>query len=187
MTMPATTKKEIWLDTDPGFDDWFAWALLEADPAVRLHGVGTQVTDCDISDGPHMGLAFDGNDHVIARNRFARVARDFSDMGAIYINLGEQPLMVGAGLLGPDPGGEGISNWHMPEACATYDWCFLAHPDDLYTNVPRGQVGQICRDAYGMVVNTEVADPIATAMRVPGSPWPCPCGPRRGCPTRRTR
>ncbi|MFO1298523.1 MAG: nucleoside hydrolase, partial [Rubrivivax sp.] len=28
-----------WLDTDPGFDDWFAWALLEADPAVRLHGV----------------------------------------------------------------------------------------------------------------------------------------------------
>lgn len=69
--------------------------------------------------------------------------------------------------LGPDPGGEGISNWHMPEACATYDWCFLAHPDDLYTNVPRGQVGQICRDAYGMVVNTEVADPIATAMRVP--------------------
>ncbi|MBL8289766.1 MAG: nucleoside hydrolase [Rubrivivax sp.] len=35
----AAAKKEIWLDTDPGFDDWFAWALLEADPAVRLHGV----------------------------------------------------------------------------------------------------------------------------------------------------
>jgi len=30
---------EIWLDTDPGFDDWMAWALLEADPGVRLHGV----------------------------------------------------------------------------------------------------------------------------------------------------
>lgn len=30
--------KEIWLDTDPGFDDWMAWALLEADPSVRLHG-----------------------------------------------------------------------------------------------------------------------------------------------------
>ncbi|MCW5633725.1 MAG: nucleoside hydrolase [Rubrivivax sp.] len=30
---------EIWLDTDPGFDDWFAWALLETDPAVKLHGV----------------------------------------------------------------------------------------------------------------------------------------------------
>lgn len=31
--------KDIWLDTDPGFDDWMAWALLEADPDVRLHGV----------------------------------------------------------------------------------------------------------------------------------------------------
>ena len=31
--------KDIWLDTDPGFDDWMAWALLEADPGVRLHGV----------------------------------------------------------------------------------------------------------------------------------------------------
>ena len=31
--------REIWIDTDPGFDDWFAWALLEGDPGVRLHGV----------------------------------------------------------------------------------------------------------------------------------------------------
>lgn len=35
----AATRKEIWLDTDPGFDDWFAWALLEGDPAVKVHGV----------------------------------------------------------------------------------------------------------------------------------------------------
>lgn len=31
--------KDVWLDTDPGFDDWMAWALLEADPGVRLRGV----------------------------------------------------------------------------------------------------------------------------------------------------
>jgi purine nucleosidase len=31
--------KDLWLDTDPGFDDWMAWALLEADPGVKLHGV----------------------------------------------------------------------------------------------------------------------------------------------------
>ena len=30
---------DLWLDTDPGFDDWMAWALLEADPVFRLHGV----------------------------------------------------------------------------------------------------------------------------------------------------
>lgn len=33
------TTREIWLDTDPGFDDWFAWALLESDPGVKVHGV----------------------------------------------------------------------------------------------------------------------------------------------------
>jgi len=31
--------QEIWLDTDPGFDDWMAWALLEADPGIELLGV----------------------------------------------------------------------------------------------------------------------------------------------------
>jgi purine nucleosidase len=30
---------EIWLDTDPGFDDWMAWALLEAVPGLRPVGV----------------------------------------------------------------------------------------------------------------------------------------------------
>jgi purine nucleosidase len=31
--------RQVWLDTDPGFDDWMAWALLEADPLVRVQGV----------------------------------------------------------------------------------------------------------------------------------------------------
>jgi purine nucleosidase len=30
---------DVWFDTDPGFDDWMAWALLESDPQFRLHGV----------------------------------------------------------------------------------------------------------------------------------------------------
>ena len=30
---------EIWLDTDPGFDDWMAWALLQAEPELKLVGV----------------------------------------------------------------------------------------------------------------------------------------------------
>lgn len=29
---------EFWLDTDPGFDDWMAWALLQAVPGARLVG-----------------------------------------------------------------------------------------------------------------------------------------------------
>lgn len=31
---------DLWLDCDPGFDDWMAWALMQGDPGVRLHGVG---------------------------------------------------------------------------------------------------------------------------------------------------
>jgi inosine-uridine nucleoside N-ribohydrolase len=26
---------DLWFDTDPGFDDWMAWALLEAEPTFR--------------------------------------------------------------------------------------------------------------------------------------------------------
>ena len=41
MSAPAdAARRAVWLDTDPGFDDWMAWALLEADPAVDLLGVG---------------------------------------------------------------------------------------------------------------------------------------------------
>jgi purine nucleosidase len=35
----AQMNPDIWLDTDPGFDDWMAWALLEAVPALRPVGV----------------------------------------------------------------------------------------------------------------------------------------------------
>ncbi len=31
---------DLWLDTDPGFDDWMAWLLIEALPQCTLHGVG---------------------------------------------------------------------------------------------------------------------------------------------------
>lgn len=30
---------DLWFDTDPGFDDWMAWLLIEAMPGWRLHGV----------------------------------------------------------------------------------------------------------------------------------------------------
>lgn len=40
---------DLWLDTDPGFDDWMAWALLEADPAFRLHGVSVVAGNAPLS------------------------------------------------------------------------------------------------------------------------------------------
>lgn len=37
--MTSALAHELWLDTDPGFDDWMAWLLIEALPGFRLHGV----------------------------------------------------------------------------------------------------------------------------------------------------
>jgi purine nucleosidase len=40
MNAPAPAPIHIWLDTDPGFDDYMAWALLEADRRFVVDGVG---------------------------------------------------------------------------------------------------------------------------------------------------
>jgi purine nucleosidase len=40
---------DLWYDTDPGFDDWMAWALLEADPTFRLHGVSVVAGNAPLS------------------------------------------------------------------------------------------------------------------------------------------
>ena len=52
--------------------------------AVRLLGVGQIVRDNSIEDSPHMGIYFDGNDHLIESNRIRRVCLDVNDAGAIY-------------------------------------------------------------------------------------------------------
>lgn len=40
---------DLWLDTDPGFDDWMAWALIEATPQFRLHGVSVVAGNAPLS------------------------------------------------------------------------------------------------------------------------------------------
>ena len=40
MKTPAVpTPQRIWLDTDPGFDDYWAWLLLAAEPQFQLEGI----------------------------------------------------------------------------------------------------------------------------------------------------
>lgn len=40
---------DLWFDTDPGFDDWMAWALIEAEPRFRLHGVSVVAGNAPLS------------------------------------------------------------------------------------------------------------------------------------------
>jgi purine nucleosidase len=41
--------RDIWLDTDPGFDDWMAWALLEGHPQMNLLGVSVVAGNAPLS------------------------------------------------------------------------------------------------------------------------------------------
>jgi hypothetical protein len=50
-------------------------------------------------------------------------------------------------FMGAIPSGEGLADVHMPQELATWDWCDLAHEDDMYTNVPVDQTGEIMHRA----------------------------------------
>ncbi|MBC2594422.1 right-handed parallel beta-helix repeat-containing protein [Ruficoccus amylovorans] len=53
-------------------------------PAIDIKGVGNRAIANRISEGPHVGIRFDGNDHVIEGNSISRVCLEADDMGAIY-------------------------------------------------------------------------------------------------------
>lgn len=64
-------------------------------PAIMLEGVGHVVRGCLFEDLPHLAIEVKGNGFRIERNLFRRTCTDFRDMGAIYFNLGENPLRRG--------------------------------------------------------------------------------------------
>jgi hypothetical protein len=53
-------------------------------PAIRISGVGNRAAFNKIHDGPHSGLIFEGNDHIIEYNEIYDVVNESQDMGAIY-------------------------------------------------------------------------------------------------------
>ncbi len=62
----------------------FARLALTYAAAVQLDGVGHTVSGNLIADSDHVGIQFQGNDHLIERNELARLMLDSSDGGAIY-------------------------------------------------------------------------------------------------------
>jgi hypothetical protein len=53
-------------------------------PAVQLDGVGNRISHCYIHDGPHDGIGYGGNDHVIEYSEFTRIAQETGDVGVTY-------------------------------------------------------------------------------------------------------
>lgn len=62
----------------------FARLSLTYAAAVELGGVGHTVSGNVIADADHLGILFQGNDHLIERNELSRLMLDSSDGGAIY-------------------------------------------------------------------------------------------------------
>jgi hypothetical protein len=76
------------------FARW-GWRKPIYESAVKLIGVGTTVRDCAFSDAPHLAIEMSGNDHLVEGCTFERVVTEIDDMGAIYVNSGENPLERG--------------------------------------------------------------------------------------------
>lgn len=51
---------------------------------ARIFGVGQTVASNEITEGPHVGIQFFGNDHVIQGNILHDLVKDSDDAGAIY-------------------------------------------------------------------------------------------------------
>ena len=90
---------DLWLDTDPGFDDWMAWALIESMPGWRLHGVSVVAGNAPLSTTLANALAiraFHGWQtpvHAGCRQPLAQTATTAQDV------LGEQGMATTGPLL----------------------------------------------------------------------------------------
>nr|WP_306812781.1 Ig-like domain-containing protein [Paenibacillus soyae] len=74
----------------------FAYYHKAYNPAVILTGAGNRVSRSEIHDAPHPGILIFGNDHVVEYNNIYDVCKTFSDLGAIYMNLGANPQERGS-------------------------------------------------------------------------------------------
>lgn len=74
----------------------FAYYHKAYNPSVILTGAGNRVSHNEIHDAPHPGLLIFGNDHLVEYNNIYDVCKTFSDLGAIYMNLGASPQERGS-------------------------------------------------------------------------------------------
>jgi purine nucleosidase len=141
--------REIWLDTDPGFDDWFAWALLEADAAVKLHGVSV------VAGNAPLPLVLSNAQRIHALHGWTTPLWAGADRPLVQAQVTAQDVLgsmgmrtVGAAL--PDAA-SALQPGHGVDAMID---CVLAHP------------GRVTLVAIGPLTNVALA--FARAPELPG-------------------
>lgn len=73
----------------------FAWYQRVYNTAISLVGVGNKALHNKIHDSPHVAVWPSGNDHLVEFNEIYNVVLDYTDMGAIDMNLGHLPQQRG--------------------------------------------------------------------------------------------
>ncbi len=136
--------RKIWLDTDPGFDDWFAMAMLAADPGVQW--VGTSVVA--------------GNAALDLTWRNARRIAAFHALEVpIYAGCGAPlvaPLITGHEVLGDE--GMRTTGEPLPAVPGENERPAM-HAVDALINAVMGSPGEVTIVAIGPLTN------IATALQ----------------------
>lgn len=66
--------------------------------------------------------------------------------------------------LGAIPAGFGMADWHLPQEACTWDWLECIDPGDLYGNAPGGEIGEVLRAAYRMVMDIQASDLLGTTV-----------------------
>jgi hypothetical protein len=69
-------------------------------------------------------------------------------------------------FLGPIPDGEGIAEFHVPQAALTWDWCELVQPDESTPTCRSVTSADVCRQGNNMVMDTKVSDPIGMMQKM---------------------
>lgn len=64
-------------------------------PGIVLNGVGQVIRNSELYNGPHMALTISGNNHLIEYSDFHDAPKEYSDMLAVYMNTGDNPLNRG--------------------------------------------------------------------------------------------
>lgn len=78
----ALTSGDLYVE-DSELHDYGSWTRNYTAAAV-LKGVGQRFTGNTVHDAPHMGVWYEGNNHVIEGNLFRNLIKDTGDAGAVY-------------------------------------------------------------------------------------------------------
>lgn len=107
-------------------------------PAVGVDGVGNEVSNCALSDGPHVAILFHGNDHLIEANLIEQFVQETDDAGAIYTggDWTERGTKIRGNLIrniGNKSGKYGANAIYLDDQASG-----LIVTDNLIINAPRG-------------------------------------------------